>query len=90
VHVAYAPPSILHSNVAPGSFDEKLKLAEVEFVSEAGFAVIEVSGTVGIALTLKLSMANPSSLSATFVPLQRKRIFPLLLTVTVTVPETAV
>jgi hypothetical protein len=38
------PPSSWHSKLLPLSVEEKEKLAAVEFVGLAGFAVIEVSG----------------------------------------------
>ena len=44
VQAEYATPSRLHSNVDPASLEEKLTLAEVEFVAAGGADVIVVSG----------------------------------------------
>src|SRR5438132_14199253 len=56
VHGAKAPPSMLHSNVEPGSEDVNVKVGVAALDGSAGFETIVVSGAVRSTLTFRLEL----------------------------------
>ena len=71
MQLAHAPPSIWQANVLPASVEVKLKLALVEVVGFAGFAVIVVFGAVRSIVQVKLA-GVPSVFPAASVALTWK------------------